>query len=202
LVTLVLLQDELPLSVLSVLANVKEQKCAEFIQRISAVLCYQPEAYEPVRLLHASFSDFLTDPARCPELSGYGVNAANDHLRLAERCLDELNTRLRYNICNINELSLYTTDDNLKNQLRERVPLVIKYASKFWAIHWLEHIRSAKSACRIPNGFETFCTEHTLRWIEILSLVGNFNVVQGAMHGLIQAMSVRTTFWFGDIVPF
>jgi hypothetical protein len=41
LVTLVLLKEQLPLRSLAALANVKEHKCAEFLQRISAVLNYQ-----------------------------------------------------------------------------------------------------------------------------------------------------------------
>jgi hypothetical protein len=193
LVTLVLLQEQLPVKSLATLANIKEYKCAEFLQRISAVLNYQHGSTEPVRLVHASFPDFLSDPARCIQLSEFGVHFAEDHFRMTERCLEQLNSTLRYDICRIGDPSLLNAEIlGLRARLDQHVSLVVRYACRFWAVHWLAHIRVAGSACRIPQGLEKFCTEHLLHWIEVLSLTEDFHAVQGVVHQLMKAIDVRT----------
>jgi hypothetical protein len=194
LVTLVLLQDQLPLVSLSALANLKEHRCAEFLQRISAVLNYQPGSTEPIRLMHASFPDFLSDPARCIEVSEYGINFAEDHLRMAERCLEQLSSVLQYDICRIRDPSLLNAKiHDLRARLDQHLSLIARYACRFWAVHWLAHVRAAGSACRIPQGLEKFCTTHLLHWIEVLSLTEEFYTVQGVMHQLMKAIDVRNT---------
>jgi hypothetical protein len=181
--TLVLLQGELPCDSLVSLAGVKEQECDEFLQRISAVLNYQHEAAEPVRLLHASFADFLCNPSRHFKLTSYGVHAADDHLRLTERCLEILNSHLRSNICRLEDPSVFNAQvHDLNARLDEYISLVVRYASRFWVFHWLEHVRAAGSASLIPQGLEMFCNEHLLHWIEVLSLTEDFYAVQGSMH--------------------
>jgi hypothetical protein len=192
LVTLVLLEGELPCDSLASLAGVKEQKCAEFLQRMSAVLNYQHEAAEPVRLLHASFANFLCDPSRHVKLTSYGVNAVDDHLRLTERCLEILNSVLRYNICRLKDPSQFNAEvHDLNARLDQYISLVVRYASRFWIVHWLRHVRAAGAACLLPQGLEMFCNEHLLHWIEVLSLTEDFYAVQGSMHDLMQAIDVR-----------
>jgi hypothetical protein len=194
LVTLVLLEEQLPLKSLAALANIKERRCAEFLQRISAVLNYQPGSTERVRLVHASFPDFLSDPARCMQLSEYGIDSAKDHLRMTERCLEQLNGILRYDICCIGDPSLLNADViDLRARLEQHLSLVVRYACRFWVVHWLAHVHAAGSACRIPQGLEKFCNEHLLHWIEVLSLTEDFYAVQGSMHDLMKAIDVRTT---------
>jgi WD40 repeat protein len=194
LVTLVLLQGELPRDSLAAMAGVKEQKCAEFLQRMSAVLNYQHEAAEPVRLLHASLPDFLCDPSRHVKLMSYGVHAADDHLRLTERCLEILNNVLGYNICRLRNHSLFNAAvHDLTARLDQYISLVVRYASRFWVVHWLAHVRAVESSSRIPQGLEKFCGEHLLHWIEVLSLTGDFYAVQGSLHDVVKVFDVRTT---------
>jgi hypothetical protein len=143
--------------------------------------------------MHASFPEFLSDPARCIQLSKYGVNYAEDHLRMTERCLEQLNSVLRYNICGIGDSSLFNAEVlDLRNRLDQHISLVVRYACRFWAIHWLAHVSAAGSACRIPQGLEKFCTEHLLHWIEVLSLTEDFDSVHGVMQELTKAIDVCT----------
>jgi hypothetical protein len=194
LVTLVLLQEQLPVKSLATFANIKEHTCAEFLQRISAVLNYQHGSTEPVRLVHASFQAFLSDPARCIQLSEYGVHLAEDHLRMTERCLEQLNSTLRYDICRIGDPSLLNTEVlNLHARLDQHISLIVLYACRFWAVHWLAHVRAAGSACRIPQGLEKFCTEHLLHWIEVLRLTEDFYAAYGVLDKLMRAIDVRTS---------
>jgi hypothetical protein len=194
LVTLVLLQEEVPCESLATLSGLKEQKCAEFLQRISAVLNYQHGTSESVRLLHASFPDFLSDLVRCSDISAYGVHAADDHLRLTECCLEILNNVLRYNICRLKDPSLFNAEvPDLEVRIDRYISLVVRYASRFWVVHWLAHVRAVESSSRIPQGLEKFCNEHLLHWIEVLSLTGDFYAVQGSLHDVVKVFDVRTT---------
>jgi hypothetical protein len=194
LVTLVLLQEQLPLTALATFANVNKHKCVEFLQRISAVLNNKPGSTEPIRLVHASFPDFLSDPARCTQLSEYGVKFVEDNLWMAERCLEQLNSGLRYDICRIGDPSLLNAEVlDLRTRIDQHISLVLRYACRFWAVHWLAHLRAAGSSSRIPQGLEKFCAKHLLHWIEVLSLAGDFYFVQEAISELTNVINVRVT---------
>jgi hypothetical protein len=191
LATLVLTQEELPPDSLATLSSIDKPKCTEFLQRISAILSHEPKPSEPVRLLHASFLEFILDSARCSELIFYNIDAAVDHLRVTERCLGLLNTNLRYDICGLGGPSLYNPAYNLNQQLDKHVPHHIRYSSRFWAVHWLEHIRATDSPSYVPRGLETFCTEHLLHWIELLSLTRAFHAMKVVMSALLKTILVR-----------
>jgi hypothetical protein len=205
LVALVLVQKELSVDALAVLAGTEEYNCRQFLRQISAVLNYDYQTSEPVRFLHASFPDFLSDPTRCIELLDYGINKADGHLQITERCLELLTATLRYDICGIKNPSLMNEDvPNMGALLDQNIPLLIRYACQFWAVHWLEHIRAAGSRCCIPLGLDKFCSEYLLFWIEALSLTESIHGVQRTMHELIQLMSVSLTlrYIYPQVLPF
>jgi hypothetical protein len=192
LVALVLAQQPLTVDGLAVMAGIDQDSCSECLRRISALLDYQHESDEPVRLMHLSFSDFLSDPHRCSDLPFYVVDGASDHISLVEVCFDLMNRHLRYNICQIQNSSLLNAEVlNLGGRMKEHIPESLRYACRFWVIHWPEHIRTAGSQSRIPTGLEVFCEQHLLHWIEALSLTGNLYVVQRVMPKLMLAMQVR-----------
>jgi hypothetical protein len=192
LVALVLSQQPLTADGLAVIAGIEQDMCHECLRRIFALLDYQHEADEPVRVMHLSFPDFLSDPRRCSALPGYVVDIAVDHLRIVEHCLKEMNDRLRYDICRIEDPSLFNTEVvDLESRRKKYIAESLQYACCFWILHWLEHIRTAGSQARIPTGLEAFCAQHLLHWIEVLSLTGNLHTVQRTMMDLMSVMKVR-----------
>jgi hypothetical protein len=179
LMALVLAQQELNVVDLAKLISTDQDECARLLRRIASLLNYEHTDLEPIRLMHASFADSLSDQSRCVELHGYGLNPAEDHLLFAECCLHALNGHLRYNICRIGDLSLFNADiPNLKTHIDRYVPAFVRYACLFWAVHWLEHLRAAGDKCRIPLGLFTFCNHHLLHWVELLSLIDGLNLTQ------------------------
>jgi hypothetical protein len=189
LVALVLAQQPLTADGLAVMAGVDQEICHECLRRISALLDYQHDSDEPVRLMHLSFSDFLSDPRRCSALPGYVVGAASDHLHIMERYLELMSMSLRYDICRIGDPSLLNSEvTNIEGRLLEHVSESLRYACRFWMMHWLEHIRIAGTQSRIPTGLEVFCAQHLLHWIEVLSLTSNLYAVQRTMADLISVM--------------
>jgi hypothetical protein len=192
LVALVLAQQPLTADGLAFMAGVDQDACHECLRRISALLDYQHDTDEPVRLMHLSFPDFVSDPRRCSALPGYTVDAASDHLRIVEHGLELMNKALRYDICQIQDPSLFNTEVvDLEGRLIEHVSESLRYACRFWVMHWLEHIRTAGTQSQIPTGLETFCSQHLLHWIEVLSLTGNLYAVQRTMLDLMMVMKVR-----------
>jgi hypothetical protein len=192
--TWVLAQQELPIRSLAALLDAKEPKepkCSRFLRRISAILDYEHGSLEPVRLLHASFSDYLCDRSRCDEVSDYSVILARDHLRLAELCLSTLTHHLRYNMCKIHDPSLFNKKvADLQQQLNIYVSEEIRYACRFWLMHWFEHMRLAGSNSCVPPGLDVFCAKHLLHWIELLSCIDAIEAVQHTMPKVLLIVNV------------
>jgi hypothetical protein len=194
LVTLVLLQQQLQAQDLAVIVGVDDDTCGEYLRRISAVLNYQHDTTDPVRLMHLSFPDFLSDSARCSEVSFYVVNNAEDHLRMAERCLGIMNKRLRYDICDLHDPSiLHSEISGFAARVNAYVAVALRYSCRFWIVHWLRHVRAAGSQAQVPLGLDLFCGQHLLHWIEVLSLTGDMNAVQRMMPDLISFTNVRAS---------
>jgi hypothetical protein len=192
LVTLVLVQQQLPASGIAAIAGVNGSQCREYLRHISALLNYQHKLDELVRLMHLSFPDFLSDPLRCFELSDYVVDLGGDHLRIVEHCLGLMNHLLRYDICDIRDPSLLNFEiADLKDRLNQSISASLRYACRFWVTHWLEHIRAVGSQPKVPDALEQFCSEHLFHWIEVLSLTGDLYSLQRAMPDLVSAMRVR-----------
>jgi hypothetical protein len=195
LVALVLAQQPLTADGLAVIAGVDQRTCYECLRRISALLDYQHDTDEPVRLMHLSFPDFLSDSSRCSALPGYVVKGGIDHLRIVEHCLELMNNRLRYDICRIGDASLLNSEVvDLKGRLIEYISESLRYACRFWVMHWLEHIRTAGTQSRTPTGLTIFCAQHLLHWIEVLSLIGSLYTVQRTMLDLMSVMKVGLFF--------
>jgi hypothetical protein len=192
LVTLILLQQELPAKDLAVMAGIDEDTCGEYLRRISAILNYQHNTNDPIRLMHLSFPDFLSNAGRCSEVSHYVLNPAEDHLRKAERCMEIMNEHLRYNICDFSDPSLFHIEvPGFKARVGVHVSAVLRYSCRFWITHWLRHIEAAGSQPQVPLGLDVFCGQHLLHWIEVLSLTEDMNAVQRVMPELIAAIKVR-----------
>jgi hypothetical protein len=192
LIALVLAQQPLSAEGLAVTAGIDQDTCRECLRRISALLDYRHDTDEPVRVMHLSFPDFLSDSHRCSSLPGYVVNASRDHFWMAERCLELITGRLRYDICHIGDPSLLNTEVvDLGGRRKKYIAESIQYACCFWVIHWVEHIRTAGSQAQIPTGLEAFCAQHLLHWVEVLSLTGSLHAVQRTMTDLMSVMKVR-----------
>jgi hypothetical protein len=191
LIALVLAQQPLTADGLAVMADVDQDTCHECLRRISALLDYRHDSDEPVRLMHLSFPDFLSDPRRCSALPGYVVDAASDHLHIVECYLELMKTSLQYDICRIRDPSLLNAEVvDLEERLIKHLSESLRYACRFWVTHWLAHIRKAGVQAQIPAGLEVFCAQHLLHWIEVLSLTGSLYAVQRTMLDLMSVMKV------------
>jgi hypothetical protein len=153
-----------------------------------------PDASDPdgvVRVMHQSFPDFVRQKGGLvhSEMTIHGTVAEK---QLAKLCMSQLNRRLRLNICNLDDPSLFNDEiADLEIRLRQYVTAALRYSCRFWIMHWLQHIRAAGARAQVPDGLHDFCAEHILHWIEVLSLTGNLRAVQRAILNLMLEVEVR-----------
>ena len=85
------------------LAEILEMTPADiwvFLTHLHSVLIVPESELEPIRILHKSFADFITDKERCPDVRHF-VDAPPHHSILGIHCLKLMNMRLMKNICNL-----------------------------------------------------------------------------------------------------
>jgi hypothetical protein len=168
LASLALVQENLPVVALAVMAGVEERQCKMILRCLSSVLLYEHASHEPVRLMHPSFPDFLTREDRCTDVR-YFVSGAEYHSLLALRCLQIMNAKLRRNICDLRDPFLPNSDvPDLHQRLDSNTSAQLRYACKYWHVH----VQSA--GCLYPElimALDVFCTKHLLHWLELLSLM-------------------------------
>ena len=121
----------------------------------------------PVRPLHASFFDFLTDQSRSGD---YFVGEYDIQMDIAVASLCLLRGDLRFNICGLQSSYLLNSEvPDLAKRVEAKIPPHLSYSCQFWAKHLLatkfdpllaEHVKDI-----VGN-------ERILFWFEALSLLG------------------------------
>jgi hypothetical protein len=151
------------------------------LHRLSAILL--PVMNEPVRLFHPSFPEFIVDAARCIDLR-FRLDPDESHAVLAARCLIIMNNQLKQDICDIRDPTrTNSTVSDLPERLERRVSPELRYA----AIYWIHHVTSASVATAdVFDALTTFCDDHILHWLELLSLFKQLRVASKGLPGLLR----------------
>ena len=110
-----------------------------------------------VRVLHSSFIEFLSNPARCGDI--WHVNPPTFHRSLAIRCLNRLDYALKDNICGLSS----SLDNMATNLLKD-----IEYECAFW----IEHVVAVEvDVLSLAEHIEPFLHRHLLHWFEAMSIL-------------------------------
>ncbi|KAG2343552.1 WD40 repeat-like protein [Suillus weaverae] len=130
----------------------------------------------PIRPIHASFRDFLTDQLHSGE---FFVNVSKIQRDLAFASLRVMEHELSFNICDLKSSYLPNSEDP---GLRERVEKCIlphlSYACRFWPIHVQATDFDPELAEEIKSFFDH---ERLFFWLEVLCLI---NALSGAVPAL------------------
>jgi hypothetical protein len=133
-----------------------------FVRPLSSLLNGTEIDTAPLRPLHKSFDDFLTDNSR-----------SGDHLfidkkmhsgRLARLCMKRMNNSLQRNSSGLEPCKLISEVDH-KAHLAQHAPEDLQYACRFWS----EHLETADDS--LYDSVSTFFFKHLLHWIELLSRI-------------------------------
>lgn len=124
----------------------------------------------PIRALHASFGDYLTDVTRSGDKpwSLYGFDA-NHHLVLC--CFRVMSEQLRFNICNFETSGRLNEDyPDLEERIEKHISPALRYAS----MHWWRHLKEIQTWQEdVGSALWLFSREKPLFWLEVVGLVGD-----------------------------
>jgi hypothetical protein len=178
--TVILLQRQLPPDALASLTGLDSLEARSMLKRLSSVLIVSDD--EPVRALHPSFADFLTDSARCSD-SRFLILEPVHHEAIAVRCLSVLNEHLRRDICSLGNSHMLAGRPN--PDTGERIARCIKPELGYSCCYWFEHLGKCVETSTVLVELETFARTHILHWLECMSLLAE---MEAAVTGVSRAL--------------
>ncbi|KAI0317512.1 hypothetical protein OF83DRAFT_131940 [Amylostereum chailletii] len=173
--TVVLIRDRLSPASLEALLALPSGTAHRTLLRLHSVLeVASPEG--TCRLIHPTFSEFLTNGSRCKNRA-FVVDNALQHTLIAQQCLETLQ-QLKYNICNIEDPTKLNEEvPDLAERIVENIPPHLQYACR----HWAFHLKESDIHPELLQSLVTFASKYLLHWLETLSLLGELSVVADAL---------------------
>ncbi|CAE6474651.1 unnamed protein product [Rhizoctonia solani] len=163
--TVICARESLTVESISELLQIKDsERVRAALQPLWSVL-HVVGVNELVTILHASFPDFMFDPARS---KSYHCNSDAHNQALAKHCFELLKrTQPQFNICRIE--SSYLPDEsvsNIEDQVAKAISPELLYACRFWT----HHIEAGKCPSALVELLQDFLFTRLLLWMEILNL--------------------------------
>jgi len=147
----------------------------------------------PIRPLHASFPEFLTDRERSGE---FFVDLSHIHAELACACLGVMTTELQFNICGLPSSYLLNSQVyDLEERIEANITPQLSYSCRYWAEH-LRHTSFSPLANKIRDFFNN---ERLLFWFEVLSLENKINICTSLLSFVIEWCMVRGQALFNGV---
>nr|POF17870.1 vegetative incompatibility protein het-e-1 [Quercus suber] len=181
--SIIILVEPLTIVALSRLLEVSEGKVTARLQRLHSVLEVPPaeEESRPVRPLHLSFRDYLTDPDT-HEKTPFWVHETQQHQTLAGQCLRLLSQYgiLQEDLCDVKKPGTRKLEIN-KHQIEMSIPSDTAYACSYWPFHFI------KSGQQLADDgpVHRFLLVHFLHWIEALSWLSKLSNAVYHISGLL-----------------
>ena len=170
-----------PLS-MSAHSELRGDNLAELIlPQLASFLSGVDQQHIPIRPLHASFFEFLTDQNRSTET--YYVDPSQQNRSLTLSCLRVMKSGLRFNIASL-ETSHCENDDvpDLTARIKKTILPDLSYGCRFWAAH----LGATPFDPDILNEVKDFLHYRLLYWLEVLSLIQKVNIASGMLLSVLQ----------------
>lgn len=154
--------------------QILDLKSIRVISRLRSVLHHEG-GVEPVRILHVSFREYLSNPTRCKDWciekcslqcngrcndGPWFIDLAGHNERFVQQCIPILARTFGDKFCRL------TLDDPRDGQSLDET---VTYACTYWIAHTCEMV-----SC--PQGFDgvllDFLNKHILHWLEAMSMLG------------------------------
>ena len=145
-----------------------------------------PEGLEdPVRIIHKSFPDFLTDPRRCRD-ERFFVDPPVYHTEILLLCLQLMEERLKRNICSLDDYATLSKVKDLSARKKTHIGDSLEYACHYWTNHLIEIPSNSPRVKEVQDAICGFLTKHLLHWIEVLSLTRSLDTGVSALNNIQQ----------------
>ncbi|KAF7973355.1 hypothetical protein HWV62_15525 [Athelia sp. TMB] len=153
-------------TIVDILGFEKSKACRLVLRKLGCVLQWSDGL--PVRTLHASFTDYLTDPRSCADQPWF-IDVRKYHLEFTLGCLRVMKQQLRFNICGLETSYLLNRDvPNLAVRIENCIPRCLSYSCRFWVEHFT---RTDIINLQVSTLILEFFRSLFLHWLEVLSLI-------------------------------
>lgn len=158
--TIVLLSSPLSTGSLASLLGLQSRVVEDRLDHLHSVLSVPSGPEQPVRLLHLSFRDFLTDPKQQGS-NPFWVDGQQGHRHVAFRCISIMGRQLCKDIRKVYKIGKYYRDNM-------RLPPEFRYA----CVSWIDHLAESKASIRDGDEVHKFLDQHFLHWVEAVCILG------------------------------
>ena len=165
---IVVARERLTDDVLSQLLGLESSTVRDILSRLRSLLQWSPG--EPIKVLHASFPDFLGDRDKCND-HRWHIDEQAHHRHLATACFGIMRNRLHFNICGL-ETSYYKNEaiDGIDELIARNITADLMYGCQYWADHLNLGVTAGSDANGLPTEINSFLRERFLFWLEVFSL--------------------------------
>lgn len=184
---IIVLATPLSVDALSQLLREETTNITKRLDRLHSVLDIPDNLYDPVRLLHLSFRDFLLDTKtkETNDSEKFWIDEKAVQQYLTDECLGIMYCSLRKNICNLSSDGTQRSEID-KNSINHHLPPELRYACRYWAQHL---IQSQDPVTELVKAF-SFFEVHFLHWVEAMSVLGIVSEVVGVIKRLQSVIPV------------
>ena len=164
---LILVVNPLSPSAISTLMGFDHGVVLRLLGLVQSLLALHEDINHPIQPFHKSFSDFLTDPARCIDNRFY--LSPDHHIDLALRCLKFMDESLEKNMCPIPDYFLNTEVEDLQTRIEESG---IRGALEYACRSWYKHLIGAEyRTVEVVSALRPLLERKFLFWLEVLSVL-------------------------------
>lgn len=176
--SIVLLAAPLSASTLAQLLDISRDSIDNQLDLLHSVLNIPPDPDSPIRLLHLSFRDFLTDPAKNKDTL-FWIDKSQTHRDILTNCLRVMNQNLHRDICDMRNPGIARSAIDCQSILHH-IPQELEYS----CLNWVHHLENG--SIRTSDGIEVhlFLSRHILHWLEALSLMGRASEISSMLQKL------------------
>jgi len=192
--TVLLILNPLPIKALSELLGYDIPCIHSTICSLHSLLLIPDKPEDPIRTFHKSFPDFLTDPERCKDKQFF-VEPAVHHTQILLSCLKLMRTKLKRNICNLDDHAILSEVKDLSVRKKDNIGDALGYACRFWTKHLLRVPCTSPCVKEVQEAIDIFFTTCLPYWIEVLALTGDLGVGVYAMNDIGQWYSLVSAAW-------
>jgi hypothetical protein len=154
------------------------------VQLLGSLLSGVNQSQAPVRALHTSFIDFLTDESRS---KSYYVDPSRHNRTLTLSSLRVMKFGLRFNICGLETSHLRNVDvPDITTRVENAVLPHLSYGCRFWA----DHLVTIAYDIQIDEALRYFLHTSLLYWLEVLSLTKNINIASRMLLSILEQNQV------------
>jgi hypothetical protein len=190
---LILVANPISPSAIAVLMGRECDEVLSTLQSIRSLLVQHDDVNEPIRLLHKSFADFVTDPTRCTDTRFYILPFY--HTALVLSCLKLMNKSLKRNVCSIPDYALNAEVADLQEKIEENgVRGALEHACRSWDKNL---IITEYRTFDVFSALREFLEGRFLFWLETLSVLGAVGDAARALVMITKWLNEVCSEWLG-----